>query len=44
VSRKSKGKTRTARVGVRLRSGRAYRVTIRLVRNGGLSILPIRSY
>lgn len=44
VSRKTSGKTRTTRTQIRLKSGRAYRITVRLVRNGGLSIMPIRSY
>lgn len=44
VSRRSSGKTRTARSGIRFARGRAYRITVRLVRSGGLTMLPIRAY
>jgi hypothetical protein len=44
ASRKSKGKTRSARASIKIRHGRAYRVTVRLVRSGGLTIVPVRAY
>lgn len=44
VSRKSAGKTRSAHASLRLARGHAYRVTIRVVRSGGLTILPVRAY
>lgn len=44
VSRRANGRTRVRRTRIKLKSGRAYRITVRLVRNGGVSILPIRSY
>lgn len=44
VSSKVNGKTTTTKVSAKLKPGHAYRVTVRLVHGGGLSILPIRSY
>lgn len=44
VSRRSSGKTRTARATITFARGRAYRITVRLVRTGGLTMLPIRAY
>lgn len=44
VSSKVKGKTTTTKITATLKPGHAYRITVRLVHSGGLSILPIRSY
>ena len=44
AARTSNGKTRSARASITIRRGRAYRVSVRLVRNGRLTVMPIRAY
>ena len=44
VSRKHNGDIERAKKSVRLRPRRAYRVTIKLVRSGGLVLVPVRGY
>lgn len=44
VVRRAKGKTTTVKVKARFKRGHAYRVSVKLVRTGGLSLVPIHSY
>jgi hypothetical protein len=44
VSRRYKGETRRTKRSITLTRGNAYRVAARIVRSGGLTILPVRAY